>query len=109
MKSITIAALINSLIIENIKLFNLRERISSTPDSELTELWDKIEALNNNRRLIKEDINDTISKYDIRENFVFVKTQDDSERVSSLTEKLTLTWLEYMQAWSPSKDPTLDK
>jgi hypothetical protein len=55
----TIGDIIDKLIVENLKIFNLRELIKNTNDvSEISKILITIGELNNNRNILKQEIDD---------------------------------------------------
>jgi len=60
---LSIAELIDKLIIENMKIFSLREKIhSDVSDEEYVECENKMNILNENRGIIIDFINDKIDR-----------------------------------------------
>lgn len=61
---LSIADLIDRLVVENIKVFNFREKIHSPDitDEEYVEAENKMNIVNENRGIIVEYLNDKINK-----------------------------------------------
>lgn len=83
---LSIGDLIDKLIIENIKIFTLREKLHAEKlsDEEYTQLYDKIMILNENRGIIcnhlDEKVNNVVSRKE--KNVILKKIKTYNEHKS---------------------------
>jgi len=72
----SIGDLVDKLVIENIKIYNLREKLltQSTSDKEYVNTYDKMMVLVENRAIISNSLDDKINKVvNDKEENIFLK------------------------------------